>query len=130
MAAEIFIYLDDRRRIAPTKTICWEASRSWGSTCSWLGRQDASRKIEPPSQALGPWDGTVRNTEGGVHGLVSLDIWDKTRRLLEELVGMEQEEREGMPRDIKESITGLLVYISSTYRYINPYLKGVHLTQG
>ena len=59
-----------------------------GLACSWLGIQDASRKFQPPSQAPGPWDCTVTNTEGGAHWLVSQDRWDKTRRLISELVGM------------------------------------------
>ena len=70
LAEDLFIYVDDGRPIGPTKNLCREASRRWGSTCSWLGIQDASRKFQPPSQAPGPWAGTVTNTEGGVHGLL------------------------------------------------------------
>ena len=33
-----------------------------------------------------------------------------------------------MPRASMESIIGLLVYVSIIYKYMNPYLKGVHLT--
>ena len=35
-----------------------------------------------------------------------------------------------MPIDRMESIRGLLVYVSSTYRNMKPYLKGVDLTMG
>ena len=43
-------------------------------------------------------------------------------------MGMEQEVREGMPISRIESIRGFLVYLSSTYRDMNPYVKGVILT--
>ena len=29
IAANIFIYVEDRRPIGPTEDICWEASRNW-----------------------------------------------------------------------------------------------------
>ena len=32
-----------------------------------------------------------------------------------------------MPRDMMDSIRGLLVYASRTYRYMNPFFNGVHL---
>ena len=75
-----------------------------------------------------PWAGTVTNTEGGVHGLVLQEKWYKTRRLIEEMVGMEREGIYGMPRARMESIIGFLVYVSRTYKETTPYLKGVHLT--
>ena len=85
LAAELFIYVDDGRPIGPTKTLCWEDSRMWCLTCSWLVIQYASRKSQPKSQVLGPWGSIVTNTEGGVHGLVSKEIWNNTRRLITEL---------------------------------------------
>ena len=68
--ADLFIYVDDGRPIGPTENIFWEASRRWGLTCSWLGVEDASIMVQPPSQAPRPWDGTVTNTEGCVHGFL------------------------------------------------------------
>ena len=55
---DLFIYVDDGRPIGPTKDVRWEVSKSWGSLCSWLGIQDASRKVQP-SLSVGngtrPW---------------------------------------------------------------------------
>ena len=96
--------------------------------CSWLGIQDASRKVQPPSQAPGTWDGNFINTEGGVHRFVSQDRWDKTWQLITELVGMERGGMYGMSRVRIESIIGFMIYVSRTYRYITPYPKVVHLT--
>ena len=128
LAAELFIYVDNGRTIRYTKTLYWKAPRRWGSACSSLGIQDASKKVQPPSQALGPWAGTVTNIKGGGHGLVYQEIWDKTWRLIAELVRMEQEGRYGMPISRMESIIGFFIYGSSTHMDINPYLKGVNLT--
>ena len=41
---------------------------------------------------------------------------------------MEREGMNGIPRARMDSIKGLLVYVSRTYRDMNPYLKGVHIT--
>ena len=128
LASDLFIYVDAGRPIGPTEDLCWEASRRWVSTCSWLGIKVTSRKVQPPLQAPRTWYGSVTNTEGGVHGLVSQEIWDKTRRLIAELVGMERGGRYEMYRDRMESIIGFLVYVSRTYIDMTPYLKGVNLT--
>ena len=45
IAADIFVYFYNGRPIGPTEEVCWEASSKWGSTCSWLGIQDAYRKV-------------------------------------------------------------------------------------
>ena len=82
LAADLFVYVDNGRTIGSTEKFCWESYRRWGSTCSWLVIQDASRNFQPLSQALGPWAGTFTNTEGCVHGLVSQERWDKTWRLI------------------------------------------------
>ena len=60
--------------------------------------------------------------------LVPQDIWDKTQRIIAELTRMDMEDSEGMHWDRMESILGLLIYVTIKYRYMNPYLKGIHLT--
>ena len=88
LAADLFIHVDDGWPIVPTETLCWEAYRRWGSTCSWLGIQDASRKVQPPSQSPGTWSGTVTNNQDVLHGLVLQERRYKTWRLIAQLVGM------------------------------------------
>ena len=109
VAVDLFIYVDNGRTIGPTKTLCSEASRRWGSACSWLGVQDAYRNVQPPSKVLGPWVGNDANTKGGVHGLVSQERWDKAMMLIEELLVMELGGRYGMHRERMESIIVFLV---------------------
>ena len=79
---DLFIHVEDGQPIGPTEDLCWEASRRWGTTCYWLGIKDASRKVQPSPQETGIWDGTVTNTEGGVHRLVYQEMWDKNWRLI------------------------------------------------
>ena len=83
--------------------------------------------IQPPSQAPGTWARTVTNTEGGVHRLVSQERWDTNWRLIAEIVGMEREGRYWISQARMESIKGFLVYVSRTYRNMNPYLKRLNL---
>ena len=54
LAADLIIYVDNEWPIRYTKKLCWEASMRWSSACSWLDIQEASRKFEPPLQALRP----------------------------------------------------------------------------
>ena len=54
--------------------------------------------------------------------------WDKFKRLILELVDMEAIEEEVLDRSKMESMRGLLLYTVRTYQYMNPYLKGLHLT--
>ena len=123
LAKYLFVYVVNGQLIGPTKNFCWNSYRRWGSTCSWLGIQDASRRVQTPSQAPGPWAGTSTNNEVGVHGLVSQERRYTTQWLIEELEGMEREGRYGMYRARVESIRGFMLYVSSTYREMNTYLK-------
>jgi len=54
--------------------------------------------------------------------------WDKTKALVSELWRMILEDSEAMDRERLEQVRGFLVYVARTYRWMNPYLKGLHLT--
>ena len=79
------------------------------------------------SQEPGPWTGIVTRATEGVCGLVSQDHWYKFLRLIQVLVDMEDKEKGGLYISNMESIKGFLVYVNTTYKYINPYIKGLHL---
>ena len=104
LAEYLLIYVYYGNPINPTKTLCWKSSKIQSLTCSWLGIQEASRKVQPPSQAPGPWAGADTNTKVCVHLLVSQDIRDKTWRLIAELLGTERKGSYGMSRARMESI--------------------------
>ena len=52
--------------------------------------------------------------------------WEKTRSMVEELSEMV---RAGpLPRQRLMEIRGFLIYVVRTYKWMNPYIKGLHLT--
>ena len=81
--------------------------------CNYLGIQDATRKRTGPSTKPGPCAATLVHTYVGVQGTV-----------LPEMVGSKK------PLNLHrlEEIRGFLNYLCRTYRWIIPYLKGLHLT--
>jgi hypothetical protein len=127
IACDLFIYVDDSRTTGPSEEECWAASRQYGYTITYLGLQDAARKRWEPSMVPGPWAGSIVDAAGGVFVLISQECWDKVKGMpkwLREVVNS------GLLIDRKtlESYRGYLVYISCTYPFITPYLKGIHLT--
>ena len=81
--------------------------------------QDVSRKRTSPSQAPGPWAGTVTHTIWGrICRTVSQEKWDKTKRLICEMAALVECER---------LMLGRLLLVR-TYPWINQYMKGLHLT--
>ena len=75
----------------------------------------------------GPWAGTVTHTAGGrVLGMVSQVKWDKTKLLNAELGEMIP--KGPLPLQRLLEIRGFLLYVVRTYTWLNPYMKGLHLT--
>lgn len=64
----LFVFVDDGIPIGPMEELCTKASRKWDAICSWLVIQDASRKVQQPSQAPGPCAGTLTHKKEGVCG--------------------------------------------------------------
>jgi hypothetical protein len=127
LAAEIFVYVDDGRAIGHSPQITWAAARAYAAGCSRRGVQDASRKRTSPTDTPGPWAGTVTHTAGGrVLGMVSQVKWDKTKMLIAELGNMIP--KGPLPLQRLLEIQGFLVYVVRTYPWLNPYIKGLHLT--
>jgi hypothetical protein len=97
--------------------------------CAYLGLQDAARKRTTPSQTPGPWAGSVVHTQDELVALVSQKKWDKTKAMISELKEMlRAREDELLPHKRLEQIRGFLIYVSRTYDWMPPYLKGLHLT--
>ncbi len=77
--------------------------------------------------APGPWAGTVTHTDREqVYGMVSQEEWDKTRLLIWELEIMLIDDF--LPLQRLLVIRGFLIYVVRTYPWLNPYIKGLHLT--
>ena len=66
------------------------------------------------------------HTKEQVWATVTLTKWQKTQNLIAELWDMMAAQR--IPHKRLEQIRGFLVYVTRTYRWMTPYLKGLHLT--
>ena len=129
MVAELFIYMDDERVVAPGEEACWAAARCAGLRLNFMGIQDAARKRSYQSRQPGPLAGTTVNCLGVVRGLVSQAKWDKAKKAhLRELRTLYDKDPTALQRKCLEQIRGFLIYLVRTYLDMNPYLKGLHLT--
>ncbi len=136
LACEIFIYVDDGRVTGWNKVECWRAVQRFSSTLTSRGIQDAYRKRTLPSTDQGPWSGGISMTrwkegEREVFGLafsVTQVKWDKMKTCVEDLQQMIDADPDQMVRSRLEEIRGFLIYAARTYNWLNPYLKGLHLT--
>jgi hypothetical protein len=127
IAAEIFVYVDDGRAIGHSAEMAWRVARFYAAMCARLGVQDAARKRTSASRTPGPWAGTVTHTDQDqVCGMVSQEKWDKTQVLIRELDGILA--RDLLPLQRLLEIRGFLIYVVRTYPWLNPYIKGLHLT--
>ena len=127
LAAEIFVYVNDGRATGHSPRLTWAAARAYAAGCSRRGVQDASRKRTSLSDTPGPWAGTVTHTTGGrVLGMVSQGKWDKTKLLIAELG--DKIPKGPLPLQRLLEIRGFLMYVVWTYTWLNPYIKGLHLT--
>ena len=132
LATEVFIYCDDGRCVGFCREICWAAARRLASVEASYGVQDRAAKRTFPTPTPGPWAGTVSHTDRHeVAGLMSAEKWAKTRSLILELfemIGTASNPASRVPRQRLLEIRGFLNYVVRTYPWLNPYLKGLHLT--
>ncbi len=59
-------------------------------------------------------------------GMVSQEKWDKTKLLIAQLAEMIP--KGPLPLQRLLEIRGFLMYVVRTYTWLNPYIKGLHLT--
>eukprot|EP00956_Cyclotella_meneghiniana_P007532 scaffold10178_cov23-Cyclotella_meneghiniana.AAC.4 len=129
LASELYLYVDDGRPTGFSAHQCWLAARRFCSMCSYLGIQDASRKRTSPTRTPGPWAGSVVHTDGHLVALVSQKKWNKMKAMVEELHQLLQAREDKLvPHKRLEQIRGFAIYVSRTYDWTPPYLKGLHLT--
>jgi len=140
LACEVYVYVDDGRITGWCKMECWRAARRFSSVISSLGIQDAYRKRTEALREQGTWIGGVTLTtppailteEEGRSFQVSVTVtqmkWVKIQGLVEELHEMISTHPDALDRERLEQIRGFLNYAARTYRWLNTYLKGLHLT--
>lgn len=128
LASEVYIYVDDGKFTGWNRLECWRAVQRFSKVLSWLGIQDAFRKRTGPSTEPGPWAGTVTHTKDGVMATVTEVKWAKTQGIVQEMAQMLEDDETALPRKALERARGFLIYVGRTFRWMNPYLKGLHLT--
>jgi hypothetical protein len=127
LAANFFVYVANGRVVAYSSELAWRAARAYAACCSGFGIQDASRKRTSALRTPGSWAGIVTHTdENQVCGMVSKEKWEKTQWLVRELATML--EQEFLPLHCLLVIRGFLNYVVHRYTWLNPYIKGLHLT--
>lgn len=128
LACEVYIYVDDCKFTGWSKVECWKAAQRFSRVLTSLGIQDAYRKRTVPSPAPGPWAGGVLHTTDGVVATVTKQKWEKTQGIVRGIAAMMEEDCQALSRKELEKGRGFLIYVGRTYRWIGPYLKGLHNT--
>ena len=127
LVSEVFIYVDNNHIIAHSEFVCWQTENRFCSIFNSLGIQDASRKRTEPSLAPGPWAGTVSHMSNKEVATTLTQIkWEKRRILFLELETLMRENRVLHKR--LECKRCFLIYVTSTFNWIKPYLVGLNLT--
>ena len=129
-ACDLFTFVDDERVVGPSEELTWQASHMLASKQSYLGIQDAARKVRPCSQTAGAWAGAIVHVvdQLGVCVLTSKEKWSKMRGILEKWRTALLDIHQHLSHKELLSDRGFLVYVTRTYPAMVPYLKGFHLT--
>jgi hypothetical protein len=128
-ATELVLYFDDGRVMGSTEELAQRGVRQATSRLQYLGNQDAPRKRRPVSQRPGAWAGGIVYTDQGVtRKLLSQEKWDRVKDFLA-WVTQGLKSPLGLERKQFRSGKGFLVHIAQTYDFVQPYLKGFHLSE-
>ena len=132
LAASICAFVDDFRIAGNSVENAWQVARQVASRLQYLGMQDAPRKRRPPSQNPGAWAGSVfRISSESVAKTVSQEKWDKAKAITQDLSRLLLQGPEcGVVLNYKdlERKRGFLGHLCMTFRFIIPFMKGLHLT--
>jgi hypothetical protein len=127
LATEVYVYVNDGWVTGHSAEQTALGARAYGAGCTRLGVQDASRKRTMPTHTPGPWAGTVTHTDAGkVIGMVLQEKWDRTIALIQILSDLLA--NPPLPLHSLLQIRGFLIYVVRTCKWLNPYIKGLHLT--
>ena len=132
LASDFATFVDDQRVVGGSHERVKEAGHAISTRESYLGIQDALRKIRHfmGSRFAGAWAGVVviNDEEKGLVQLLSQENWDKMKRIVSKW--LERLERGDQELDHTElrSDRGFLVYACQAYPSLRPYLKGLHLS--
>eukprot|EP00980_Cylindrotheca_fusiformis_P022018 scaffold8903_cov106-Cylindrotheca_fusiformis.AAC.3 len=130
IAGSVVTFVDDGRGSGSSVEHAWQVLHRCASRFQHLGIQVAIRKVRPPAPGVTPgaWAGMIAEVNSeGVFKTVAQSKWDKARDIIDRLLS-ELEKPEGMEFKPLERDRGFLVHMAATFKAMNPYLKGIHLT--
>ena len=131
IAASICAFVDDFRITGHSVENSWQAARQVAARLQYLGLQDAPRKRRPPSQEPGAWAGCVfRISPDHVGKTVTREKWEKGKTLVNELFNKfgDANDRPILKYKDLERKRGFLGHLCMTYKFLVPFMKGLHLT--
>ena len=128
LASDFVCFVDDQRLVGAGRGRVVDAGHTLSSRESYMGIQDALRKLREGGS--GAWAGAVVHItdEHGVIVLTSQDKWDRLKGIIAKWIARLEAGEEMLPHSEMLSDRGFLVYVTQPYPALVPYLKGIHLT--
>eukprot|EP00980_Cylindrotheca_fusiformis_P012245 scaffold2984_cov80-Cylindrotheca_fusiformis.AAC.3 len=130
VAGSIVTFVDDGRGSGSSVEHAWQLLHRASTRFQHLGIQVATRKTRPPAPGVTPgaWAGMIADVDPtGVYKTVAQAKWDKAKAILQR-IKTEMACPSGMQYKPLERDRGFLVHLSTTFKTMTPYLKGIHLT--
>ena len=129
-ACELFTFVDDERVKGATRELTWQASHRLAAVQSYLGIQDAARKVGECLQQPRAWAGAVVHVipDKGIYVLTSDEKWLKMKRIIAKWSDVLDSGASNLDHKQLLSDRGFLVYVTRAYPSLIPYVKGFHLT--
>ena len=132
MASGLTCFVDDQRVTGDEGTRVVEAGHAISTRESYVGLQDALRKLRHPegSKRPGAWAGVnvVIEEDGSVAVTVTQEKWDRLKSICRHWLSELEAGRTNLDFKRLRSDRGFLVYVTQAYPGMKPYLKGFHLS--
>ena len=132
MASDLVCFVDDKRIIGEGQERVEEAGHALSTRESYLGLQDALRKLRSQrgSKRPGAWAGVnvIIEEDGGMLVTTSQEKWDQMKAICSYWLTELNTGRNNLDFKRLQSDRGFLVYVTQTYPGMKPYLKGFHLS--
>jgi hypothetical protein len=132
LASDFVCFVDDLRITGQGSQRVREAGHAISSRQSYLGIQDALRKLRSPdgTRRPGAWAGVnvCVDEDRGVVVLTSQEKWDRMKAICEYWRGILGKDDTDLDFKRLRSDRGFMVYVTQAYPGMKPYLKGFHLS--
>jgi hypothetical protein len=132
LASNFVCFVDNQQVTGSGKERVREAGHAISTQESYLGLQDALRKIRAPngSRRPGAWAGAniCIEEDGSIMILTLQEKWDRLKNICKHWLGVINLGTTDLDFKRLQSDCGFLVYITQAYPGMKPYLKGFHLS--